>query len=489
MKIQLVCCQILIIYLYLTNLLARARDRKPIKDNILAEMKVVCQSDSILLNVQTNKPFNGMIYAKDVPSNSKCVSEYNSATNLTYRLPLKSCGTLFAEADDGIEYYNTIMVQPHIRLMTNQGKGYHIRCKYQTRERTIANTQFNVSASFLMADGQQAVSPPLIGTASMPSCTMKIFRSGRDDVADSVKIGDKLIMVIEIDQQDMYGIKITNCVVRDGMNMAQQQLIDDSGCPIDETIMPKFEYANNFTQAAVSFPAHKFPHTSSVYYQCNVRLCINANGGCEQTNCKGRNSANGSSFNEGALRKKRFSNHQEQIAQGSDDIESLPTPSALHAQQRPLGKKVDVSFDVYSGLNVSDNDAMDTQANLSALDSLMYPFHQVSSREKRANSDNLADQSQICTNVSQASLFVLAVCLCAVSVTLMLLCQLGMLGRDYPGDQKHRHLQTQNNKLFGSAGNQRYRERDRSMATTTSSRPWRDYRHYQNQYDTETMQR
>lgn len=36
----------------------------------------------------------------------------------------------------------------------------------------------------------------------MPSCTMKIFRSGTsDDVAESVKIGDKLIMVIEIDQQ------------------------------------------------------------------------------------------------------------------------------------------------------------------------------------------------------------------------------------------------------------------------------------------------
>lgn len=58
---------------------------------------------------------------------------------------------------------------------------------------------------------------------------MKIFRSGRDDVAESVKIGDKLIMVIEIDQQDMYGMKITNCVVRDGMNMAEQLLINDLG--------------------------------------------------------------------------------------------------------------------------------------------------------------------------------------------------------------------------------------------------------------------
>lgn len=80
-----------------------------------------------------------------------------------------------------------------------------------------------------MQNAPSAAATPLLATASMPSCTMKIFRSGRDDVAETVKIGDKLIMVIEIDQQDMYGMRVTNCVVRDGLNMAEQQLINDSG--------------------------------------------------------------------------------------------------------------------------------------------------------------------------------------------------------------------------------------------------------------------
>lgn len=81
----------------------------------------------------------------------------------------------------------------------------------------------------MMQNNPQTAATPLLATASMPSCTMKIFRSGRDDVAETVKIGDKLIMVIEIDQQDMYGMKITNCLVRDGMETAAQQLIDDLG--------------------------------------------------------------------------------------------------------------------------------------------------------------------------------------------------------------------------------------------------------------------
>lgn len=113
-------------------------------ENVVAEMQVFCHSDSIVLKVNTNTPFNGMLYAKDAPNSNNCMSEFHSSTNMTFRLPLKSCGTLFAEVDDGIEYFNTVVVQPHMRLMTNQGKGYHIRCKYQTRERTIANTHFNV---------------------------------------------------------------------------------------------------------------------------------------------------------------------------------------------------------------------------------------------------------------------------------------------------------------------------------------------------------
>lgn len=37
--------------------------------------------------------------------------------------------------------------------------------------------------------------------------------------------------------------------------------------------MGQFEYSDDRTEASVSFPAHKFPYTASVYYECNIRLC------------------------------------------------------------------------------------------------------------------------------------------------------------------------------------------------------------------------
>lgn len=117
--------------------------------------------------------------------------------------------------------------------------------------------------------------------------------------------------------------------------------------------MPRFEYTNNSTRAAVSFPAHKFPHTSSVYYQCNVRLCIN-NGGCSQPDCATSSSSSGQPTAASA-RKKRF-------VAGHDQAQPLPTPGALSVPTRlpvaggPTSKQQDMSFDVYSGLYVSDID-------------------------------------------------------------------------------------------------------------------------------------
>lgn len=115
---------------------------------------------------------------------------------------------------------------------------------------------------------------------------MKIFQEDTDTeifIAENVKIGDKLKLEIKIEEQPVYGMKVTNCLVRDGLNWAEQVLLNDDGCPIDEEILGQFKYNKNLTRAMVSFQAHKFPYTSSVYYQCNVRLCLKQAGGCTDT--------------------------------------------------------------------------------------------------------------------------------------------------------------------------------------------------------------
>lgn len=258
---------------------AAATAQKPLRAarSPVTDVRIECNSNEIVVSISTSNVFNGMIYPKGLSKNSSCMTEYTSSTgsgsgSVQYRLPLRSCNTMSLEEDQDIEYFNTIVVQPHRKLVTNQGRGYHIRCKYQTREKAV-NTNFNVS---------QLGTTPLTATAPMPSCTMRIYSNSVDKtVAENVKIGDPLILDIAIDEQDIYGLKAVDCIVRDGLGWGEQPLINSEGCPVDYEIMGPFNYSESKTSAKVNFQAHKFPYTASVYYQCNVRLCLKHTGGCD----------------------------------------------------------------------------------------------------------------------------------------------------------------------------------------------------------------
>lgn len=57
---------------------------------------------------------------------------------------------------------------------------------------------------------------PVTAVAAMPGCSMKIYAGDASNhvVAENVKIGDPLSLVVSIDHQDIYGIRVTDCVVK-----------------------------------------------------------------------------------------------------------------------------------------------------------------------------------------------------------------------------------------------------------------------------------
>lgn len=133
----------------------------------------------------------------------------------------------------------------------------------------------------------------------MPACHMKIF-SG-EKIAENVKIGDLLKIVVYIDKQDKYGLHVTDCLVRDGLGWGEQKLIDSTGCPLDQEILGPFAYEHERREAFVAFPAHKFPYTASVYYQCNVKLCLLESEGCHKVRNLLEDSSYDLNFNENSI--------------------------------------------------------------------------------------------------------------------------------------------------------------------------------------------
>lgn len=191
-----------------------------------------------------------------------------------------------------------------MKLVTDLGRGYHIRCRYKSREAAIKSTSFlpttndkhrpqaltseesgndrrdhgrSLDNRLNKNNFQQCYIKKLYDFSEsnnelpMPACHMKIY-SG-EKLAENVKIGDPLKLMVNIDKQENFGLHVTDCLVRDGLGWGEQKLIDDHGCPLDKEILGPFTYNNDRTQATVAFPAHKFPYTTSVYYQCNVKMC------------------------------------------------------------------------------------------------------------------------------------------------------------------------------------------------------------------------
>jgi len=317
------------------------------KNDIVVDVGVLCNSEDITLTLTvTTDTFNGMIYPKGLSKNSTCMTEYIQQEGLVrYTLPLRSCNTMSTDVIDGMEYFNTVVVQPHRKLVTNQGRGYHVRCRYQTQEKLLQN-DFNVRFKWAeSAQNRLGISAlgttPLTATAAMPSSSMRIFYGEPSEglVAENVKIGDPLALVVSIDDQDIYGMHVTSCSVRDGLGWSDQDLINSEGCPVDDEIMGEFEYSASKTTALVRFQAHKFPYTSSVYYQCNVKLCIKHAGGCDQVPPICENGIN-------LIRRKR------QV------VEIDERDNAYDIDEKPH------SINVYSGLYVNEAEDLDEDEGL-----------------------------------------------------------------------------------------------------------------------------
>ncbi len=61
---------------------------------------------------------------------------------------------------------------------------------------------------------------------------MKIYNADSSNivVAENVKIGDPLIIVISInDTENLFGLYVTDCLVQDGLGWSEQHLIDGYG--------------------------------------------------------------------------------------------------------------------------------------------------------------------------------------------------------------------------------------------------------------------
>lgn len=91
-----------------------------------------------------------------------------------------------------------------------------------------------------------------------------------------MRIGDKLTFRIQIPEATPYGIFARSCVAMAKDARSTFEIVDEHGCPVDNSIFPSFSEIGNALES--SYEAFRFTESYGVIFQCNVKYCI---GRCE----------------------------------------------------------------------------------------------------------------------------------------------------------------------------------------------------------------
>ncbi|KAG4077614.1 hypothetical protein HA402_008874 [Bradysia odoriphaga] len=236
------------------------------------DVAVRCKDTRIAVQVRTNKPFNGRIYAlgRSETCNIDVINSDEFRLDLT--MGGQDCNT---QSVTGV-YSNTVVLQHHSVVMTKADKIYKVKCTYDMSSKNITFGMMPIR------------DPEMIHINSSPEAPPPRIRilDARNREVETVRIGDRLTFRIEIPEDTPYGIFARSCVAMAKDSKSTFQIIDDDGCPVDPTIFPAFTPDGNALQSV--YEAFRFTESYGVIFQCNVKYCL---GPCEPAVCEwGRDS-------------------------------------------------------------------------------------------------------------------------------------------------------------------------------------------------------
>ncbi|MPC58354.1 Cuticlin-1 [Portunus trituberculatus] len=240
------------------------------------EMLVNCLADGVQVDINIDPAFNGVMYVKGYSKNEECRRVMRpdvDTETIDFKVKFNTCGLVH---ENGLARF-ILVLQKHPKLVTYKAQAYHVKCTYNTGEKTIT-IGFNVS--MLTTAGTIA------NTGPPPTCLMKITDPDGDSI-NKAEIGDLLMLRIQVEPSNIYGGYARNCIAltanTDGTDN-EHLVTDEHGCATDPSIFGEWELDEDGKILVAIFSAFKFPASNSIRFQCNVRVCF---GRCHPVNCNG----------------------------------------------------------------------------------------------------------------------------------------------------------------------------------------------------------
>lgn len=322
-----------------------------IKPNRVAGVDTVCDKTSMTIELEMAQPFKGIVFSKDF--SRECRVQGHLQNKITLHLPSNACGvrtSALNTTDKGLDedeqlFYNVeLIIQMDRHLQQSSDQELFIRCKLQPRAVRINSSALESVINNKLREmagreakktrtGRQRQGFANAAELEQREWLMAAARAWMELTPEAsaaepatVEVGQPTRLLIQCTLPAGVGLRIINCVAHDGLGEASQNLLDEAGCPIDETIFntpsiyhhkhksseidfsdlepvdlqknidesaniklaqndPDNMFKNIITyqHAITTFAAFKFPDRAKLHLTCTIELC---KGPCPAVDCK-----------------------------------------------------------------------------------------------------------------------------------------------------------------------------------------------------------
>ncbi|PIC16571.1 hypothetical protein B9Z55_023132 [Caenorhabditis nigoni] len=246
-------------------------------NELIGQPEIQCNADTIDMQFRTRKQFNGKVYVKGSYNRPECRVDYS--TKDQYGRPVGGIklnhGACNMDrqrmiAPEGMMFSTVLIISFHPLFLTRMDKAYHIRCMYKEAARTVTAA---IDVSNLPTESVQSDLP-------MPTCSYTIRRDQLDGpILKYAKVGDEVVHRWQCDSDD-YGLLVHSCYVEDGQG-EKQMIIDERGCHTDRLLLGDPTYVEALNLAYRESFVFKYADRIAVRFQCEIRLCLKEDGGCD----------------------------------------------------------------------------------------------------------------------------------------------------------------------------------------------------------------
>lgn len=233
------------------------------------------------VTLNTEEPFTGRLFAQSAGRDCEVRGNARTETKLTFLFEEAAAARCGVEREDRGVYSNVVVVQHHPVIQRKGDRAVQLFCYFETGDKVVTNS-YDVLADTI--DGGIGISTPssvVNATAPSPGVRLRITTSSGEDISGT-RLGEKLFLRIEMDQESIFGIFAKNLKAIGGDDEESIDLLDSRGCPTDPIIFPGLQKIPDSRNLQGSFEAFKFSDTSVVRFQVNVQFCVDE---CNPVDC------------------------------------------------------------------------------------------------------------------------------------------------------------------------------------------------------------